>query len=330
MKLQVPFIQLPLAFDAATLAREIADLGEAPWRPHPQGFEGNSMLPLVAVDGDPANEAFAGRMQPTPALRACPYLCQVLDALAVVVGRTRLMRLAGNAEVTRHADQGYYWAERLRVHVPVVTQPTVRFECGESAVNMAAGECWVFDTWRQHRVLNDDSASRIHLVVDTVGGDGFWDLLARGRSPGHPVPPDWTAQACPPRPGHVPALACEQSNVPRVMSPWELNMLFTLLFTDTLPGPQLARVQQVSLRFVRTWRALWARHGDATEGLPAYRAALHAFLAEVGGPGQTLGLRNQLNWFAAMRAMIAQVAVEADRAAPTADADMQRMMGDNA
>ncbi|MBB1061658.1 aspartyl/asparaginyl beta-hydroxylase domain-containing protein [Marilutibacter spongiae] len=330
MKLQVPFIQLPLAFDAATLAREIAALGEAPWRPHPQGFEGNSMLPLVAVDGDPANEAFAGRMQPTPALRACPYLCQVLDALGVVIGRTRLMRLAGNAEVTRHADQGYYWAERMRVHVPVVTQPTVRFECGESVVNMAAGECWVFDTWRQHRVLNDDSASRIHLVVDTVGGEGFWDLLAGGRSPGHPAPADWTARTCPPEAGHVPALACEQSNVPRVMSPWELNTLFTLLFTDTVPGPHLARVQQLSLRFVRTWRGLWARHGDAPEGLPAYRAALQAFLAEVAGPGQTLGLRNQLNWFAAMRAMIAQVAVEAEQAAPTADAGQQRMMGDNA
>ena len=329
MKLQVPFIQLPLAFDAATLAAEISALGETPWRPHPQGFEGNSMLPLVAVDGDPANEAFAGGMQPTPELRACPYLCQLLDDLGVVIGRTRLMRLAGNAEVTRHADQGYYWAERMRVHVPVVTQPTVRFECGDAVVNMAAGECWVFDTWRQHRVLNDDSASRIHLVVDTVGGDRFWDLLAAGRSPGHPAPADWKARPCPPRTGATPVLECEQSNVPVVMSPWELNTLFTILFTDTLPGPQLGRVQQLSLRFVRTWRGLWARHGDAPEGVPAYRAALQAFLAEVAQPGQTLALRNQLNWFSAMRAMIAQVAVGAEAPAGSS-ASQQRLMGDNA
>ena len=100
------------------------------------------------------------------------------------------------AEVTRHADQGYYWAERVRVHVPVVTQPTVRFECGDAAINMAAGECWIFDTWRQHRVLNDAVESRVHLVVDTVGGGGFWDLVGRGRP--HDAPrAGWQTQALP-------------------------------------------------------------------------------------------------------------------------------------
>ena len=116
-------------------------------------------------------------MAPTPELLRCPYLSQVFASLGVTVGRSRLMRLSGHAEVTRHADQGYYWTERVRVHVPVVTQPTVRFECGDAAINMAAGECWIFDTWRQHRVLNDAVESRVHLVVDTVGGGAFWDLV---------------------------------------------------------------------------------------------------------------------------------------------------------
>ena len=74
MKLQVPFIQLPLRFDAARLAAEVDALGEGVWRPHPQGFPGNSMLPLVAAGGDPANEAFSGPMRPTPELERCPYL----------------------------------------------------------------------------------------------------------------------------------------------------------------------------------------------------------------------------------------------------------------
>ena len=106
----------------------------------------------------------------------------------MVAGRSRLMRLSGHAEVTRHVDQGYYWAERVRVHVPIVTQPTVRFECGDAAINMAAGECWIFDTWRSHRVLNDAVESRIHLVVDTVGGDAFWDMVAQGRMHAGPGP----------------------------------------------------------------------------------------------------------------------------------------------
>ncbi len=51
MKLAAPFIQLPLRFDAQTLAAEIDALGDTCWMPHPQGFPGNSMLPLIVVDG---------------------------------------------------------------------------------------------------------------------------------------------------------------------------------------------------------------------------------------------------------------------------------------
>ena len=203
VKLQFPFIQLPLRFDAAVLAAEIDAIDEACWLPHPQGFAGNSMLPLVAVGGDAGNESFAGPMQPTPHLQDCPYLTEVIASLGVTVGRTRLMRLSGHSEVREHVDQGYYWAERVRVHVPIVTQPTVRFECGGATVNMAAGECWIFDTWRQHRVFNDAVESRTHLVVDTVGGGAFWEQVGQGR----PYP-DAGTQAD----GWQPRLVAPQSN----------------------------------------------------------------------------------------------------------------------
>ena len=62
------------------------------------------------------------------------------------------MRLSGHAEVMPHVDVNYYWRERVRVHVPIVTQPTVRFVCGDAQVNMRDGECWIFDTWRTHHV----------------------------------------------------------------------------------------------------------------------------------------------------------------------------------
>ena len=86
---------------------------------------------------------------------------------------------------------------------PIVTQPTVRFECGDAAINMAAGECWIFDTWRQHRVLNDAVESRIHLVVDTVGGAAFWDLVGRGRPHDAPRPGWQPRQVAPVQPGVV-------------------------------------------------------------------------------------------------------------------------------
>jgi hypothetical protein len=328
MKLQFPFIQLPLAFDAQLLASEVAALGEASWRPHPQGFPGNSMLPLVAVDGDPANESFAGAMRPTPALQRCPYLMQVFASLGATVGRSRLMRLAGQAEVTRHADQGYYWTERVRVHVPIVTQPTVRFECGDAVINMAAGEGWIFDTWRQHRVLNDAVESRIHLVVDTVGGGRFWELVSAGRP--HHVPRNgWQPQMVAPQSVPPPAFACETMNIPTVMTPWEMNSHFGLLFADVLPHPNLVPVQQITMRFMRTWQGLWAAYGDRPEGHVHFRAAVDRYLDEIKRPSRQLLLRNEILWAAAMRAIVEKFAVAIDVPQDGMSAAQQRAVGDN-
>lgn len=314
MKLDHPFLQLPLHFDAERLAAEVEALGEGPWRPHPQGYAGNSMLPMVAVGGDAANEAFAGPMRPTPELDRCPYLTQVYASLGATVGRSRLMRLSGHAEVTRHVDQGYYWIERVRVHVPIVTQPTVRFECGDASINMAAGECWLFDTWRQHRVINDAEQSRIHLVIDTVGGGDFWRLAGRGRPHSAPRDGSWQSRLVAPQPGVVARFALETVNVPEVMSPWEMDTHFRLLFSDATAHPQLERVQLLAADLLRTWRGLWARFGTAPEGCPHYHAAMEQFIANVRGPAQTLALRNGIRWYSGMLAMIGKAAVNSPTA----------------
>ena len=310
MKLQVPFVQLPLLFDADALAAEVDALSEASWLPHPQRFAGNSMLPLVAVHGDPENELFSGPMRPTAHLEACPYLAGVIASLGATVGRTRLMRLAGHAEVTRHVDQGYYWAERVRVHVPVVTQPTVRFECGGVEVNMKPGECWIFDTWRQHRVLNDAVHSRIHLVVDTVGGIDFWDLVARGRTvPDGGGSQPWRPETIAPTAGLRTDLRLEVENVPSVMTPWELQVQLDMLFSDVVPHPQVAPLQQRARVLVRSWKCVWAQYGDSEQGRPHFRALLGRFRQEAERPGQAIGLQNGVAWYSAFMARIAKVAI---------------------
>src|SRR5512143_1043631 len=113
MRLKTELVKLPLHFDAERLAAEVAQVPEASWRPHPQGHPGNSALPLIAAGGDPANDETKGPMLPTPHLALLPYLRQVLAALQSPIGRTRLMRLDGNAEATAHADVNYYWMERM-------------------------------------------------------------------------------------------------------------------------------------------------------------------------------------------------------------------------
>lgn len=310
MKLDAPFIQMPLRFDAGRLADEIDALGDGVWLDHPQKFPGNSMLPLVAVNGDPAGDVFAGPMRPTAELERCPYFQQVLASFGATVGRTRLMRLCGRAEVKRHADQGYYWAERVRIHVPVVTQPTVRFECDTSAVNMAAGECWIFDTWRQHRVINHHESPRIHLVCDTVGGAGFRNHMRAGRlvgSEGVYPPAGWDTTFVPYQ-SATPRLTYEHHNVPVVMSPWELRQHLDFLLDEAEPFPNLPLVRRMVDELFRDWRGLWAAYG-AEEASPEYRRRIQEFVDDAKRAVGKAFLRNELPLMPAIVMMVARQAV---------------------
>lgn len=311
MKLQVPFLQLPLRFDAELLAAEIAALGESVWRPHPQGFKGNSAVPLIARDGDPQSDAVKGPMRPTPQLEHCPYLQQILSEIGGVWGRSRLMRLSGNAEVTAHVDIDYYWRDHMRVHVAIVTQPDVRFHCGDDSIHMAKGDCWIFDTWRRHRVVNANENSRIHLVADSVGGPGLWSLIAAGR-PHNASIPGWQAHDCKPNPAARIDLKLESCNVPSVMTPWEVQDQLTFVLDGALPHPPLGMLHQLAGHFHRHWRSLWAMHGDSAGGTADYADALKLFADELKRIGEGVKLENGTELIDAMNSLILAVALNDD------------------
>lgn len=314
MKLKARFVQLPLQFEAERLADEVLAIPESAWLPHPQGFPGNDFLPLISAHGNPANEAFGGPMRPTPHLTRCPYVIDVLASLGAVLGRTRLMRLSGHAEVSPHYDIHYYWRERMRIHVPIVTQPTVRFICGDEEVNMKPGECWIFDTWAKHRVINDAERSRVHLVVDSVGGEGFWELAMRSRNARQPVG-GWAARRVAPFGAAIDRLDFETLNIPTVMTPWEVSthLNFLLGEVESRP-PSYAPTAQAIMRFAHVWRSLWSTFGERREGWPRYRRALDAFAQELRSVrADTLRFRNGGDVMGAALAQVVTVAL-ADRA----------------
>lgn len=309
MKLQVPFIQLPIRFDAERLAREVAALGPGAWREHPQKLPGNAALPLIAVDGDPSSDAVSGLMQPTPSLLQCAYLQQVLARLGAVWGRTRLMRLDAGAEVSPHVDINYYWRERVRVHVPIVTHPDVRFTCGDTEVHMACGECWIFDTWRSHSVHNASAHDRIHLVADTVGSESLGRLVGAGRAPGHSASSGWRAETFAQQPAQNAPLRLEAVNVPQVMTPWELREHLLFLLGETRAHPQLPAARQLTLHLCATWQALWAEFGTDRAGWPAYRSALDAYEQEIERSAVALELLNGALFMHTLRGMVLRVAL---------------------
>ena len=161
----------------------------------------------------------------------------------------------------------------MRVHIPIVTQPTVRFISGDEETNMKPGECWIFDTWAWHRVLNDSVESRIHLVVDTVGGEKFWQWADRGRGVG--VSTEWATKSILPFGASLNDVEFERTNCPVVMSPWELSGHVDFILSESdRDQAGFAAVERALKDFERSWRCLWSAFGADADGWPRYRQAL--------------------------------------------------------
>ena len=309
MKLPREFIRLPLSFDAERLAAEVRALPPQAWQAHPTGFKGNSATPLVSVGGE-ANDFFAGTMGETPWLKQSPYLRQVLASFQVVLGRSRLMALAGGSEVPQHCDANYHWYTRVRIHVPVITYPEVTFHCHDKAIHMAAGEAWIFDNWKIHRVVNGSKELRVHLVADTVGSSAFWGMVDHslkaegGRPDVRRVDFDSAA---------TPDLKLERFNTLDVMNPGEMEMLTEDLIEDLLASgtrnaPELAEAfVQVVRGFYQDWKSLWSYFGAEKDAWPMYEKRRKRVIDDLHAIARPLVLNS--NGTIAQKAMLARVLV---------------------
>ena len=319
MQLDRPFLKLPIRFDADLLAAEVRALPASAWDPHPTGFAGNEAVKLVSPGGRLTDE-LEGPMAPTEHLQRCAYIQQVMAELDGVWGRSRLMGLAAGAEVPEHIDTHYYWRTHLRIHVPVITSPAVSFTCGGETVHMAAGECWVFDSFRWHEVHNRGTEQRVHLVLDTVGSNRLWDLLEAAKAGADAGPSAAHGSIDTSR------LAFEKVNSPKVMSPWEMRCHLAFLADQVDPSPLLDAVMQRLDKFVYAWAAAWARFGADDSG----RATYLALLGEVRRDLQALGggklmMRNELPLFQALDQIVLQMAIEAPAPPVSATAAGQRV-----
>jgi len=277
MRLGKPLLQLPIRFDADRLAAEVNALPPAAWLPHPTGFVGNEAVPLVSPGGLP-NDDFDGPMAPTDSLRQCPYIMDLMVELGCVWGRSRLMALAAGADVPIHIDVHYHWRTHRRLHIPVVTNPGVLFTVNNETVHMEAGDCWLFDSFSLHKVQNKGSERRIHLVLDTVGGQKLWDMVDAASDADHRDVQIWNDGA-----GAVgrPPLAFEQFNRPKIMSPWEMRQHIDYVLDHAPPEARVGAVAKRLDRFLAGWHAAWAQFGTSDEGLATYQALIQQMRVEL-------------------------------------------------
>lgn len=266
MLLKKPFVKLPYRFDADRLRAEVESLPDDAWRAHPTGHVGNTAVGLVNRGGDHTDDSIGGVHAPTTWLALDSYLAQTIAAFGVPVGRTRLMRIEPGGEATPHFDVHAYWFDRVRIHVPIITSDQVVFQCGDAETHMAAGESWVFDTFRRHNVLNPSDIHRVHLVIDTVGSPAFWHAVEHG---GEPVEIEH-------EPGGARFLLTEQANLPAVVAPGQLESYAQRLHPLLPENDEAAAIREATLDFVSGWRTLWSIHGPSS-GLDDFLAERQRF-----------------------------------------------------
>lgn len=288
MKLANPFYRLPLRFDVERLRAEVAAMPPDAWSRHPNDYAGNTAARLITVGGS-QNDAVGGAMAMTPALRNSPYLQQMLASFRTVISRCRLMRIAPGESVPQHSDVNYHWFYRTRIHVPIYTRPEVRFFCEDQEVHMASGEAWIFDNWRQHKVLNPTDEPRVHLVADTTGTSYFWGLVAQAQT-GSFEEPDPRCRLVPFDTSQRITLLIERYNVSAVMPPAEVEQLAFDLMGDLAPAdesPEAAAAigpfVQAVVDFTRDWRSLWSLFGDSSEGRRHYEQLIEHVRGKIRG-----------------------------------------------
>lgn len=127
----------------------------------------------------------------TPLRAALPGLEPLIACVPGAHQRIRLMRLQpGGGELTRHADitdleAGTGERKILRVHLPLATNPDVKFSSwtldgSRYEENMRVGEAWYLDTRKPHTAINGGQTERVHLVIDAYSSPALLRALREG------------------------------------------------------------------------------------------------------------------------------------------------------
>lgn len=178
--------RLPLHFDPVALQADLAKLGTGEWLAHFNTgfFSGDwsgAALRAVAGPGSAMHaDTHQGEFTDTELLQQCDHLREVVESFKCPLRSVRLLRLTAGSHIREHRDYDLgYDAGEVRIHVPVITNPGVKFFLDGRRIIMNEGECWYLDLNLPHRVRNQGESDRVHLVIDCQLNDWLRGLIAK-------------------------------------------------------------------------------------------------------------------------------------------------------
>jgi hypothetical protein len=183
-------VRLPLAFDPAPLAADLAAFGEGEWIRHfvRSNYEGEwSVIPLRAAAGEThpvrmiGTHPLAERFVDTVYLDRAPAVRALLAALDCPLKAVRLMRLTPGSRILEHDDfDPDAESGTARLHIPITTSDAVEFLLNRRPVRMRPGELWYLRLSDPHAAANRGATDRVHLVADVRLSPWLLALLEEG------------------------------------------------------------------------------------------------------------------------------------------------------
>ena len=155
-----------LQIDPQPLEVELVNVQHA-WKAMSQGHD---WAQIVIANGDHRH----------PILKSCRAITRVIDSFPSRVVYATLKSLGPGGWIHEHRDfKGSVPLGLVRLHVPIATHPDVEFYVNGIRMYLGPGEVWNVDTSYPHRVANNSTVSRVHLVVDVELNDEMRALLPK-------------------------------------------------------------------------------------------------------------------------------------------------------
>ena len=87
-------------------------------------------------------------------------------AVGGLVLRAMVVRLPARARIAPHRDRHDSFRRSHRIHVPLATNPRVRFHVDGVPHSLATGRAFEINNQKPHSVMNNGATDRVHFIFD--------------------------------------------------------------------------------------------------------------------------------------------------------------------
>jgi hypothetical protein len=105
-----------------------------------------------------------------------PYIKEIVNELQFKLNLARFLMLSPGGVIKPHKD-AFLTAGLVRLHIPVITHPDVRFVLDGERCDWRAGQFWFGDFTRMHYGENLSDITRVHLVLDVESSPALVKLF---------------------------------------------------------------------------------------------------------------------------------------------------------